>query len=439
MQKEVNQRLKRVNECFLSFTPDPDRNMQLLTECCGELMGATCALYNRLENGMLHALARWHAPDDFNPLDNPDGHICHDVIKTGGQAVFVLQNLDRSGYAKSDPNVSAYCLRTYIGAPVNCRDLCVGSLCVVYQNNYSPDEEEKKLLQILAAAMGVEEERRGELAELRAMRRELEERVAQRTHELMKAQEELDRSERLAVVGRLAGSVGHELRNPLGVMSNAVYFLKTLLADGNDTIREYLEIIRQEIENSQRIISDLLDFSRNRPPQLRTVMLREMVHESLRKCVIPGNIELHADIPDSLPPVEIDPLQMGQVFQNLVVNAVQAMPKGGSVRISARLVQGSGNEERGTKDNSIEHGTLNVGHDTDLVEISVADTGEGIAEENMRKLFQPLFTTKLRGVGLGLVVCRNLTEANGGRIDVESRPGKGATFTVTLPAAGARA
>ncbi len=433
MKGQENQRLKRVNECFLGFTSDPDRNIQLLTDCCGELMGATCALYNRLENGMLHALAQWRAPEDFNPLDQPDGHICHDVIKAGGQAVFVLQNLDRTAYARTDPNVSAYCLKSYIGAPVSCKNQCVGSLCVVYQNNYSPDEEEKKLLQILAASMGVEEERRGELAELRAMKQELEERIEQRTRDLMQAQEELVRSEKLAVVGRLAGSVGHELRNPLGVMNNAVFFLKTILADGDETIREYLEIIRQEIDSSQRIISDLLDFSRNKPSVVREVTLHELIYESLEKCAIPKNIELHVDLPEPPPTVQIDPLQMIQVFRNLILNSVQAMPEGGALRISSRRVQGSRLEVRGSQTDNIERGTSNVEPDADFVEISVEDTGEGISEENMQKLFQPLFTTKPRAIGLGLVICRNLTEANGGRIGAESEPGKGARFTITLP------
>ena len=112
-----------------------------------------------------------------------------------------------------------------------------------------------------------------------------------------------------------------------------------------------------------------------------------------------------------IPKIQVDPLQMMQVFQNLIINSVQAMPEGGHLRISAKKL------------------------DTDFIEISVEDTGEGISTENLNKLFYPLFTTKPRGIGLGLVVCRNLTEANGGRIEVESTTGAGTTFTVTLPVA----
>ncbi len=471
MKNEENQRILKINECFLNFTADPDKNIQLLANCCGELMGAAAALYNRMEDGMLHTLAQWNAPPDFNPLDRPNGHICHDVIKTGGKAVLVIRDLDRTGYAESDPNVSAYGLKTYIGAPVSCKKQCVGSLCVVYQSDYSPDEEEKRLLQILAAALGVEEERRQEIEALRAAKQELETRVEERTAdlarvneqlriditqrreaeialirtnrelekrtgELLEIQEELVRNEKLAVIGRLAGSVGHELRNPLGVMNNAVYFLKILMTDGDETVKEYLDIIKREIDSSQRIIGDLLDFARARAPQKKAVIVRELVKKSLERCSFPEKMEIRVDIPESLPDLRVDPLQIGQVLQNLIINAVQAMPEGGPLRISARLVQGSKFKDQGSEEENIKHGTADAGPGADLIEISVTDSGEGIPPEHMKKLFQPLFTTRTRGIGLGLTVCKNLTEANCGWIEVESESGKGTTMTIILPLAG---
>jgi signal transduction histidine kinase len=131
------------------------------------------------------------------------------------------------------------------------------------------------------------------------------------------------------------------------------------------------------------------------------------------------------EIPETLPLLKVDPLQMVQVFHNLITNAVQAMPGGGVMQISIRLVAPAPVHAP-------------EGHPQglplqDFVVISVTDTGEGISPENMKKLFQPLFTTKARGIGLGLTVCKNLTEANGGRIEVESEPGKGTTFSVILP------
>jgi PAS domain S-box-containing protein len=231
------------------------------------------------------------------------------------------------------------------------------------------------------------------------------------------AEEEQLRNQKLAILGQLSGSVGHELRNPLGVMSNAVYFLKMVLAEADETVQEYLDIIKHEIDTSLRIITDLLDFARTKAAQTQAVTARALIDESLGRCAIPENIDLQTQIPDNLPPLRIDPLQMGQVLQNLITNGIQAMPDGGTMRIGARFAGAPAGEPP----------------PQDFIEISIADTGEGISPENMKKLFQPLFTTKAKGIGLGLVVCKNLVEANGGRIAVESESGKGTTFTVALP------
>jgi PAS domain S-box-containing protein len=265
-------------------------------------------------------------------------------------------------------------------------------------------------------------ERKWAEEELHRWNRELESKVEERTRQLLASQEELVRQEKLAILGQLSGSVGHELRNPLGVMSNAVYFLKMVLADADATVQEYLEIIKKEIDNSLQIITDLLDFARTRPPRTTVVTARELTAESLGRCAIPENVELQNEIPDNLPLLRVDPLQMGQVLTNFITNAVQAMPDGGILHIAARLV--SAGEQEGQPQELPRQ---------DFIAISVTDSGEGISAENMKKLFQPLFTTKAKGIGLGLVVCKNLVAANGGRIEVESEPAKGTTFTVVLP------
>lgn len=262
--------------------------------------------------------------------------------------------------------------------------------------------------------------------EVRKLNEELELKVEERTRQLIDTQGELVRSEKLIMFGLIAGNMGNELRNPLGVMSNAVYFLEAVLSDAGSTVREYLEIIKSEIGNSQRIIDELLDFFRDKPLRTEVIFVHELIHQSLERVIIPVNIRLLADLPESLPSVKVDPLQIGQVFRNLIANAVQAMPDGGSLRVRARKVQGS-------EVKIIEHRTSNVEPETDFIVISVTDTGTGVAPENMAKLFQPLFTTKSRGIGLGLAISRKLIEANGGRIEAESSLGDGATFTVTLP------
>jgi signal transduction histidine kinase len=254
-----------------------------------------------------------------------------------------------------------------------------------------------------------------------------------RTSELLDVQEELVRKEKLAILGQLSGSVGHELRNPLGVMSNAVYFLNLVLSDADETTKEYLGIIKHEIDNSLRIISDLLDFARTKPPQRQSVTAEELVRQSLERCSIPDNVTVTVDIPEALPRLHVDPPQMGQVLMNFITNGVQAMPDGGTLDIAVRLVASVEGGQPGSSAGQ-DRGGAPLQEDAGSVAISVADSGGGIAAENRKKLFQPLFTTKAKGIGLGLVVCKNLVEAHGGRIGVESEQGRGTTFTVTLQA-----
>lgn len=159
-------RLGRLNECFLGFGPDPDANMNDVVALCGELLGATCALYNRLDDGLLCTLSQWQAPPGYNPIDVPDGHLCYDVIQRSEP--LIVHNLQHSPYADSDPNVRAYGLQTYIGHPVRSNGQTVGSLCVVYQSSFDLGEGDRKLLGILAAALGTEEERKQIAEALRA-------------------------------------------------------------------------------------------------------------------------------------------------------------------------------------------------------------------------------------------------------------------------------
>ncbi|HJV65155.1 MAG TPA: PAS domain-containing protein [Geomonas sp.] len=243
---------------------------------------------------------------------------------------------------------------------------------------------------------------------LARLNEELERKVQERSGELLKAQEELVRREKLATLGQLSGIVSHELRNPLAVMSNAVYVLNMINKDPDGETRQYLDIIKNEIDNSLCIIGDLLDFSSARTPRIKPTPVSQLIDETLEKCTIPEGVELKVEVLSSLPLLKIDRLQVRQVLQNLVSNAVQAMPGGGTLRIYA-------------------------GQEGESVRISVADSGEGIAPENLDKIFQPLFTTKPKGIGLGLVVCKNLTEGNGGTIEVYSSPGRETVFTITLP------
>lgn len=230
---------------------------------------------------------------------------------------------------------------------------------------------------------------------------------------LEEAEERLLRREKLAMLGQLAGGVAHELRNPLGVMSNAVYYLRMLQDEDGTASEEYLDILSQEVHNAEKIITDLLDFARIKSPSKGPVSVSEIVDEALVRSETSDGVTVDVQIPDQAPVLFVDPKQMVQVLRNLITNAHQAMPTGGLITIQAK-VEGA------------------------LVAVSVTDTGTGMGQETLARLFEPLFTTKAKGIGLGLAVSKHLVEANGGSIRVRSEEGRGSTFTVMLPAADGR-
>ncbi|MFZ2169626.1 MAG: ATP-binding protein, partial [Methylococcaceae bacterium] len=200
---------------------------------------------------------------------------------------------------------------------------------------------------------------------------ELEEKVQERTRQLLAAQEELVRKEKLVLLGQVADTVGHELRNPLGVMNNAVYFLQAVLSDADETIKEYLGIIKDEIADAERIVSDLLDAVRIKPPRPEEVDIAEVIAQTLRKCDIPASVTVSLDVPATLSAIRADPMHLHQIFWNLITNSLEAMPQDGTLAIRV--------EEDPTAHTQ---------------RISFKDSGMGITPEQQAKLFQPMFTTK---------------------------------------------
>lgn len=158
--KKIESRIALLNECFLQFGRNPDENINSLVALCGELMNAHCALYNRLEGNLLLSLGQWGTPPDYDPVDDPKGHICYDVIKQGSDEPLVVRELQQSHYAKTDPIVVPFKLKTYLGIAVKWNKTPVGSLCAVYQTDLEPRVEDLHFMNIIAAAIGVEEERK---------------------------------------------------------------------------------------------------------------------------------------------------------------------------------------------------------------------------------------------------------------------------------------
>ncbi len=227
--------------------------------------------------------------------------------------------------------------------------------------------------------------------------------------ERKQTEEELRRRENLAVLGQLAAGVGHELRNPLAAIKTAVYFLKMILEESEEEVQKSLDVLENEVAISTKIISSLLDFARPKPLKQRKIDVNEVIQTTLSHITAPEMIKVVTQLDETVPFILADLDQLTQVFGNIISNAIQAMPEGGQLFIKSEVSSLQG------------------------ADISFADSGVGIPQETMEKIFEPLFTTKAKGIGLGLAVAKTLVEGHGGRIEVESKVGKGSTFTVRLP------
>jgi signal transduction histidine kinase/putative methionine-R-sulfoxide reductase with GAF domain len=236
----------------------------------------------------------------------------------------------------------------------------------------------------------------------------LEAKVEERTRELKEAQNRLLKSERLAAIGELAGMVGHDLRNPLTGITGAAYYLKSKVTEMmNGKAREMLEIIEKDIAYSNKIINDLLDYSREIKLELVESSPKAVVEEALSLVRIPRNVKV-LDLTENEPKVEVDVDKLKRAFVNIIKNAVEAMPKGGRLTIRNKT-------------------------STNDCEIAFSDTGTGITDHTLQNMWSPLYTTKAKGMGFGLPICKRLVEAHGGKIAVETALAKGTTFTVSIP------
>lgn len=224
---------------------------------------------------------------------------------------------------------------------------------------------------------------------------------------------ELRKAEQLATIGEVAGMVGHDLRNPLqAIVSSIDLAEKNLRTTSPPTVRKSLEkslgTIGERVKYMDKIVSDLQDYARPLKPRLVETDLRQLVNGILSTVRITGNVEVSVLMEEGSPRLMVDREMMRRVFTNLITNALQAMPEGGRLSIRSSMTE-------------------------DAAFIDIQDTGVGIPEENMEKLFKPLFTTKPKGTGFGLAVSKRLVEAHKGSITVKSTVGRGSTFTVKIP------
>ncbi len=244
-------------------------------------------------------------------------------------------------------------------------------------------------------------------------RKRVEQRLAASLRELREAQQGLMRQERLATLGNLAGSVAHEMRTPLCVVRNSTVFLQHVLGSANGDISEALAEMDRAVSSCDHIITEMLDYVRDpRAGGEKTTVfqIQEVISVALRGCSVPASVQLRRlELATEPLHVRANADQVIRILINLLQNALQSMPEGGLIETGAELAEGN------------------------MVRLTVRDTGCGIPAEQLERIFEPLFSTKIKGIGLGLAIAQRYARLNGGELSVESVAGEGTTFRLLLP------
>jgi signal transduction histidine kinase len=229
------------------------------------------------------------------------------------------------------------------------------------------------------------------------------------SRQLKVTQEELIRKERLAILGQFSGNISHELRNPLGVIDSSIYYLQMRLSEKDEKVHQHLYRISQSVKTATTIIENLLNLTRMNKPIFTRYSLTNLLTDCIKSCKIPNTVKVVKDFPEMEIPIKAEKEQIRMAVDNLVKNAVTAMNGKGTLTIMIRKTEDA------------------------EVEISFTDTGTGINPDHLNQVFLPLFSTKTKGIGLGLSITKMIVENHGGKITVEAGPRKGAKFSIRFP------
>jgi signal transduction histidine kinase len=220
------------------------------------------------------------------------------------------------------------------------------------------------------------------------------------------------RTEKVAAAGRLAAEMAHQLKNPLGIINNAAFLLQREADKGESPPREMVQVIRDEVARADRIVTELMGYARLNEGRLESVEVNGVLESALGQAlpsVLASKVQVVKHLAKFLPPLVVQRAQLEECFLNVMQNAVEAMPEGGTLTVQSEYAGGG------------------------QIEVQIADTGHGIAPSLLPQIFDAFTTTKTGGTGLGLAIVKNVVETYGGKVMVKSEIGKGSVFTFTLP------
>ncbi len=344
-----------------------------------------------------------HGPRNLGPLKLEVGQGISGWVVKEGQALLVP---DVTGEPRFDSLLSEHLgieCRSVLSVPLVIRDHVIGAIELMNSMDGKFTDDDLELLGSMATTVAIAVENARLYTELSEFTRELE-----------KSQDQLIRAEKLAATGKIAASLAHEINNPLQAIHNCLHLVIHKSSLGQDKRLEYLSMAQEEVERLTDLVQRMLDFYRPSKETVAPVDIEALLDDVLSlaaKRLQHARVMVHRDATSPLPLVDGVSNLLKQVFLNIIINAVEAMPSGGDLYIET------------TRDERRQE-----------VSISFTDAGEGIPVAELANIFDPFFTTKPKGTGLGLSVSHGIIERHGGRIDVRSDVGKGSTFTVRLPA-----
>jgi signal transduction histidine kinase len=386
---KAEDRVSKMNECFLSFGADPVENIRRLTELCGELIGASAAFYNRLDAGRLWSWGQWGECLKGDTDGPPEGRICFDVIRTKHQGTHLIRDLDRSPYAETDPRINQHGFKTYFGRVVRLGQEDVGSLCAFYDHDIVPKEEENRLMGIIASAIGVEEIRRRAQKHLESSQHQLRKLSAQ----LLSAQE----TERKQMAMQLHDSIGQSLSAVKFSIEESLESLSDLaLTKKFDSLQAAVSII-QSVMNEVRAMQKTL-----RPAMLDDLGVLATIAWFCRdmETIYSGiKVKHRTDVDESQIPDNLK-VVIFRILQEAVNNAMR--------HSQAALV------------------SVELTRTQDRLELKIQDNGKGLDQSRN-------FGEEDGETGMGLSSMRERAELSGGRFSIESAPGAGTVVFTSWP------
>lgn len=410
-ESDTDIKIKKLSDLFSLLGADYTQNTTLIVQQACQILDSACAIYRRQDdplNALIccadgHPLHGCLAPDD--PIT---AQIGLDMAHDANNEPVIIEDLTQTKYGDHEPHLRQMGLRSYLGSPVRCKELLIGTLCVIDTAPRRFTNADSYIISTLARTLALEEERK-------AVERE-QERLTNR----------LQQAQKMESIATLAGGIAHQFNNALAVILGNIELIQM---DGlaDPRMLRFIDPINQAGQKMVQLTGQLLAYARGGKFQTQIVSTHRFVRETLSLVghSLSAHAELITDLDEKTDPIEVDSTQMQMLLAAILSNASEAIEKSGTVTVKLKNVDLTAGEVR------LYQGLKPGRH----VLLQIVDTGKGMDEQTCRRIFEPFFTTKFQGRGLGMAAVYGIVKKHGGYIYVESLRGEGTTVSIYLPGA----